>query len=103
MIDAVIRIQSSVTWMFHPYNMLFLIVCLSECGVLVGGLRIHQALHRCVLKATAPLPGFGFPALPVLRCGILLFFLGLGFLPFPLLLTSDLGLHLHNLYLWVDL
>src|SRR6218665_2401641 len=71
------------------------------CGVLVRGLRLHRALHRCILQGTAPRPWFGFPALPVLQCGILLFFLGLGFLPFPLLLTSDTGLHLHSLYLWV--
>ena|SRR6218665_3002513 len=71
------------------------------CGVVVRGLRLHRALHRCVLQGAAPRPWFGFPALPVLQCGILLFFLGLGFLPFPLLLTSDPGLHLHSLYLWV--
>jgi len=66
-------------------------------------MRLHRALLRCVLQETAPRPGCGFPALPVLQHEILLFFLGLDFLPFRLLLTSDLGLHLHSLYLWVDL
>ena len=80
---------------------IFLAKCM--CGVYVGGLRLYRALLRCVLQETAPRPVFGFPALPVLQCGILLFFLGLGFFSFPLLLTSELGLHLHSLYLWVDL
>src|SRR6218665_2261446 len=68
------------------------------CGVVVRGLRLHRAPHRCVLWGTAPRPWFGSSALPVLQYEILLFFLGLGFLPFPLLLTSDPGLHLHSLY-----
>src|SRR6218665_809158 len=55
------------------------------------------------LQRTAPRPGFGFPALPVLQCGIPLFFLGLGFLQLPIHSTSDLGSYLHSLYLWVDL
>src|SRR6218665_3314173 len=74
------------------------IISTTICGIfVVRGLRLHRALLRCVLQETAPRPGFGFPALPVLQCGILLFCLGLGFLSFPLLLTSDLGLHLHTL------
>src|SRR6218665_1162313 len=61
------------------------------CGVfVVRSLRLHRALHRCVLQGTAPRPGFGFPALPVLHCGTLLFFLGLGFLQLPIRPTSDI-------------
>src|SRR6218665_1651398 len=59
-------------------------------GGLVGGLCLRRALLRCVPQETAPRPGFGFPALPVPQHEILLFFLDLGFLPVPLLLTSDL-------------
>src|SRR6218665_2018372 len=73
-----------------------------SCGIfVVRGVRLHRALNRCVLQGTAPRPGFGFPALPVLQCGILLFFLGLGFLQLPI--HSALGSYLHFLYLRVDL
>src|SRR6218665_3164018 len=76
----------------------------SICGIfVVGGLRLRRALHRCVLQETAPRPGFGFSALPVLQCGILLFFLGQGCLQLPIHSTSDLESYLHSLYLWVDL
>jgi len=64
---------------------------------------LHRALHRCVLRETAPRPGFGFSALPVLQCGILLLFLGLGFPLLPIHSTSDLGSYSHSLYLRVDL
>src|SRR6218665_1340748 len=74
------------------------------CGIfVVRGLCLHRALHRCVLQETAPRPGFGFSALPVLQCGILLLFLGLGFPLLPIHSISDLGSYSHSLYLRVDL
>src|SRR6218665_1104215 len=73
---------------------------IAYCGIfVVGGLCLHRALHRCVLKETAPRRGFGFSALPVLQCEILLFFLGLGFPLLPIHSSSDLGSYSHSLYL----
>src|SRR6218665_1611348 len=68
------------------------IISTTICGIfVVRGLCLHRALLRCVLQETAPRPGFGFSALPVLQCGILLFLLGLGFPYFQYIPPLTLG------------
>src|SRR6218665_3677148 len=80
------------------------VVATGLCGIfVVRGLCFHRALHRCVLQETAPRPGFGFSALPVLHYGFLLLFLGLGFPLLPIHSIYDLGSYSHSLYLRVDL
>ena len=67
---------------------------IAYCGIfVVGGLCLHRALHRCVLKETAPRPGFGFSALTVLHVvwDSIIFSWPIGFPLLPIHSTSDLG------------
>src|SRR6218665_874152 len=99
-----IMINIFIIFVFINISIITFFITNMYCGIfVVRGLCLHRALHRCVLQETAPRPGFVFSALPVLHCGILLSFLGLGFPLLPIHSTSDLGSYSHSLYLRVDL